>query len=543
MNVETFQNYANVIAYLESYWMLPRSVVDNGIAIFGGRLSMSLSYKQEKAHWAAHGASYFDEEGVEIIMQPGNRFGGDDGKDRVLRNMGITLTENGTAVVPMIGIFGKRSSDFGLSQRGVSTDMLSKAFEIMTTDDRVRRLTNNVHSPGGNVFGVANATAALHEFRQKKPVRTVTNELNASAAFHISSQADRIDLAPGSAMGSIGVMTVRLDRTALEKAEGAVVHVLVAGEFKADGHPSTEFTQEEAARIKEDLDVFFVQFKAAVKQGRGMTDAQVDAIADGTIAIGPKAIERGFADGFNTLDGSVADFEAKDPRFFATSRSPKRSNSMKLRRFTLRNPAGKEEVVTAEELPDEEAEATVADAKETAALKAERDSLKAERESLAKERNADAARREAEQVRTRAARHAEIATFVTEHAATIHPANADIFEALLVSMSDAGLMVTLENEQAEASAMKKTEGHDAATVLMDVIASYGTTLPMVETAPSGKTYLKRVNRAQAPGDNAVEVAERVVEIRACMEANPHLKSASAAIAFMRAQDNGTAAAA
>ena len=443
MKMETFQHYANVIAYLESYWMLPRSVVDNGIAIFGGRLALSVSYGQEKAHWAAHGASFFDETGFEIIMQPGNRFGGDDGKDRILRNMGITLTENGTAVVPMIGIFGKRNSDFGLSQRGVSTDMLSRAFEIMAVDDRVRRIVNNVHSPGGNVFGVANATDALHAFRQKKPVRTVTNELNASAAFHVSSQADRIDIAPGSAMGSIGVMTTRLDRTAQEDAEGAIVHVLVAGEFKADGHPSTEFTEEEGARIQEDLDIFFTQFKAAVKQGRGMTDAQVNAISDGTIAIGPKAIERGFADGFNTIDGSVADFEATDSRTFATSRPRKRSRSMKLKRFKFRKEDGTEEVVSAEELPDEEAEAVEADAQETRALKAERASLKAEREALAEERAADEARRTAERARTRETRHAEIAEFVTENAATIHPANAPTFEALLISMSDAGLMVTL----------------------------------------------------------------------------------------------------
>jgi ClpP class serine protease len=61
----------------------------------------------------------------------------------------------------------------------------------------------------------------------------------------------------------------------------------------------------EFERIQNRVNQFYDQFKHAVMVGRGLKQEDVDSMADGTIEVGEKAIERGFADEIGSLKGVV----------------------------------------------------------------------------------------------------------------------------------------------------------------------------------------------------------------------------------------------
>lgn len=170
-------------------------------------------------------------------------------------------------------------------------------------DEDVRGIVLRIDSPGGTVAGTAHLGEAVYRARQHKPVVAHIEDLGASAAYWIASQADRVVADSSALVGSIGTFTVLRDFSRLAQNIGIETTVIRAGQFKGTGALGAPITDEQKAEIQRVVNGLNGLFLGAVARGRRMTEQRVGELADGRVHVAGEAKALGLVD-------AVADFDA-----------------------------------------------------------------------------------------------------------------------------------------------------------------------------------------------------------------------------------------
>jgi protease-4 len=130
-------------------------------------------------------------------------------------------------------------------------------------------------------------------------------DVAASGGYYIAAPAHTIVAQPGTLTGSIGVVTGKF------VLEGALDKIGVGTESVSDGKfaeiysPFRAFTTEERARVEEQMQATYELFLSRVAQGRQVTTAKIDAIAQGRVWTGHQARELGLVDELGGLDDAI----------------------------------------------------------------------------------------------------------------------------------------------------------------------------------------------------------------------------------------------
>lgn len=199
------------------------------------------------------------------------------------------------AVIRVDGIIaGTGSTLDGYITPEYMDDLLTRAQE----DDSVRAIVLRVDSPGGTV--AASEEIATFIKQCTKPVVVSVGDVGASGAYMISSQADEIWALPGSAVGSIGVISTIPNASGLLDKIGVEFQVITAGTYKDAGSPYRPLTEQERAIIQGEVDEAYDQFIDIVAKGRGMERSTVASLATGLTWSGQRAKELGLVDEIGT---------------------------------------------------------------------------------------------------------------------------------------------------------------------------------------------------------------------------------------------------
>jgi len=199
------------------------------------------------------------------------------------------------AVIHVDGIIaGTGSSLDGYITPEYMDDLLSQAEE----DDSVRAIVLRVDSPGGTVAASEEIATFVKEC--SKPVVVSVGDVGASGAYMISSQADEIWALPGSAVGSIGVISTIPNASELLDKIGVDFQVITAGKYKDAGSPYRPLTEQERAIIQGEVDEAYDQFIDIVAEGRSMERSKVASLATGLTWSGERAKELGLVDEIGT---------------------------------------------------------------------------------------------------------------------------------------------------------------------------------------------------------------------------------------------------
>ena len=216
------------------------------------------------------------------------------------------VDEDGTATILIQGLILKSVPAF-LGWFGIaatSTKQIERALEEALADGSVRAIDFLVDSPGGTVDGVQELADAIFEARGQKPMLTRIEDLCASAAYWIASQADVMLANRTAAVGSIGVYAVLDDWSGAYEKVGIKTHVIRSGKYKGTGVSGAPITDEELAPIQEEIDDIANEFIDAVARGRGVPREAVADFATGQVWIGRKAVGLGLIDGVAGATGS-----------------------------------------------------------------------------------------------------------------------------------------------------------------------------------------------------------------------------------------------
>lgn len=130
------------------------------------------------------------------------------------------------------------------------------------------------------------------------PVPTIAYVRDAatSAAYLAALGADTIVASPFSLVGSIGITYSYLQNVEQNEDAGLEFVSLSSGRFKDMGNPNKQLSAEERALYERDLGIFKDLFIDRIVQSRGLSRAEVLALADGSAMPGQLAAEKGLVD-------------------------------------------------------------------------------------------------------------------------------------------------------------------------------------------------------------------------------------------------------
>ena len=202
------------------------------------------------------------------------------------------------AVIPINGMIMKGASSFEESCFGaVSTERIGYALQQAVSAKEIKHIVMDISSPGGRVTGVQELGAQIRAATQVrgKTVHAFTDQLVASAAYWLASQADQILTTGSGSLGSIGTYLAFFNEAVAMQTKGIKLEVFKQGKHKALGLPGMDLTQEDRQYLQNGVDKINAQFVAAVQQGR--PKASAESVTDAKVYDGVEAIRQGLADG------------------------------------------------------------------------------------------------------------------------------------------------------------------------------------------------------------------------------------------------------
>ena len=186
--------------------------------------------------------------------------------------------------------------------QGIINEALIKARE----DDKVKAVVLRVNSPGGSALTSDIIWREVELTKKVKPVIVSMGNVAASGGYYIAAGADKIFAEPTTITGSIGVFGTVPNMT--ELADNIGVNAEQVGTNKNAVEYSLFEPMQESFKnqIQESIEETYQTFLQRVSEGRNMTMAQVDSVAQGRVWSGTEAIEIGLVDELGNLDDAVS---------------------------------------------------------------------------------------------------------------------------------------------------------------------------------------------------------------------------------------------
>ena len=130
-------------------------------------------------------------------------------------------------------------------------------------------------------------------------------DMGASAAYWVASQARTVAANAMAMVGSLGTFTVLYDLSKAAEMEGVQVHVVSTGDRKGAAAPGTPVTDEDLAEAQRLVDGFDAFFRTAVRGGRERGTKDVSAVWTGTAWLAAEARSLGLVDRVDSFDATL----------------------------------------------------------------------------------------------------------------------------------------------------------------------------------------------------------------------------------------------
>ena len=157
-------------------------------------------------------------------------------------------------------------------------------------DETILGILIHARTPGGTIFGSQAIYDGIAQYREEtgKPVAVWVEGMSASGGVYSTAAASAIYAAPGSVVGSIGVIggsqvfynkptafQSGLFASGVVTEDGIEVSYMHAGRGKDSGNPFRRMTEEERQIRQEGLDRSYAEFVAHVAKGRDIDPGKI----------------------------------------------------------------------------------------------------------------------------------------------------------------------------------------------------------------------------------------------------------------------------
>lgn len=193
---------------------------------------------------------------------------------------------------------------------------VSAILALATPEDQVVVRLENY---GGVVHEHGLAASQLSRIRDRDiPLTVCVDKVAASGGYLMACVATKIVAAPFAILGSIGVLAQIPNFYRLMDEHGVEFEQITAGKHKRTVTMFGKNSDEDRAKMKEELEDVHTLFKAAVSQYR--PDLDLDKVATGEHWYGTRALELGLADEIQTSDEVLANLAVERDLFHVAYR-------------------------------------------------------------------------------------------------------------------------------------------------------------------------------------------------------------------------------
>jgi len=182
---------------------------------------------------------------------------------------------------------------------------IKRSLEQARNDDDVKAIVLRVDSPGGNALTSELIWREIEITKKVKPVVVSMGNYAASGGYYIAANANRIFAEPNTITGSIGVFGMLPNMNQLGKNIGINAEQ-VKTHTNANGYSIFEPMDENfKGYVLESIEKTYATFLKRVAEGRNMSTAQVDAMAQGRVWTGMDAKKLGLVDEIGGLEAAI----------------------------------------------------------------------------------------------------------------------------------------------------------------------------------------------------------------------------------------------
>ena len=195
----------------------------------------------------------------------------------------------------------------GSAKQEVAGDRFAKIIADVRKDSTVKAVVLRVNSPGGSVLASEKIKAELDLIKANGiPVIASYGNYAASGGYWISANCDKIYSNATTLTGSIGVFSMIPDISGTLKDKVHVNITPVNSNKHADMYSMMRpLDQKELDYMQASVENIYDKFTSIVAEGRDMTVAAVDEIAQGRVWAGADAIRIGLVDEIGTIEDAI----------------------------------------------------------------------------------------------------------------------------------------------------------------------------------------------------------------------------------------------
>lgn len=178
----------------------------------------------------------------------------------------------------------------------------------LANDESIKAVVLRINSGGGSAYASEQMWRAIQLLKAKKPVIVSMGGMAASGGYYMSCGADCIFADSTTLTGSIGIFGMVPDVSGLLTDKiGLHFDVVKTNESSDFGTMSRGFNAAESNAMQQYVNRGYQLFLKRVADGRKMTVAAVDSIAQGRVWTGRQALRLGLVDRMGTLEDAIAE--------------------------------------------------------------------------------------------------------------------------------------------------------------------------------------------------------------------------------------------
>ena len=210
------------------------------------------------------------------------------------------------ALLYAVGVIASGESTFDSpASLVVGSDTFNQWLRKVRIDPAVDAVVVRVDSPGGSAIASEVIWRELMLTRDVKPLIVSMGDVAASGGYYIAAPAHTIVAEPGTLTGSIGVVTGKfvVDGTLNKLGLGSAA--VSSGRLAEIYSPFRAFSEDERAKIEEQLQTTYELFLDRVAKGRSQETRKIDGVAQGRVWTGRQARELGLVDELGGLTDAI----------------------------------------------------------------------------------------------------------------------------------------------------------------------------------------------------------------------------------------------
>ncbi|MHC0442112.1 signal peptide peptidase SppA [Flavobacterium sp. 3-210] len=227
-------------------------------------------------------------------------------EDYTQNNVTTALTNTATDEIAIIYAQGEIESGEG-DVTVIGEGSMRRALQEARKNDDVKAIVLRIDSPGGSALTSDLIWREIEVTKKVKPVVVSMGNYAASGGYYIACNADKIFAESNTITGSIGVFGILPNFSPLANKLGINTEQVKTHENSANYSPFVPVDEKFKAFTLEGVEHIYKTFVTHVAEGRKMTFAQVDAIAQGRVWSGSQALKIGLVDKIGGLNDAIAE--------------------------------------------------------------------------------------------------------------------------------------------------------------------------------------------------------------------------------------------